>query len=84
MLQKREVEYCKEVDDVAVLLSAIVADAKAGKPVAEIASGNLQKLVDAVAGVDQIDDEAKANRKVFMQTIGYRTGELADALLPKA
>ena len=81
-LQKKEVEYCKEVDDVASLLVAIVNDVRVGKSVSEIASGSVQKLIDAISGVDQLDEESK-NRKVFLQTIGYRTGELADSLLPK-
>ena len=81
-IEKKEVEYAKEIDDVAVLLVAVVKDVRQGKTAAEIANGAITKLIAALAGVDQMDDEAKLNRKVAMQTIGYRTGELADAVLP--
>lgn len=83
MIQKREEEYCKEVDDVAVLLISIVSDIKGGKSAGDITSGSIQKLIDAVAGIDQLGAESE-NRKVFLKTLGSRTGELADALLPKA
>jgi hypothetical protein len=84
-VQVRQVEYVKEIDDVAVLLIGIVHDAKAGKSAVEIATGSLQNFLNAVAGVDQVGAEASENRKVAMQTIGYRVGELADALLaPKS
>jgi hypothetical protein len=82
MVQTKQVEFCKEVDDVAVLLVKLVTEIKAGKSIGDIVSGNVQPLIDAVAGVDQLSAEA-AERKVFMQTLGYRTGELTDALLPK-
>ncbi len=80
-IQKREVEYAKELDDCAALLVHIVRDVKAGKTAAEIASGSLQDLMTAMSGIDQVDDELAANRKVALQTIGYRTGELTDAFL---
>lgn len=83
-IQKKEVEYAKETDDALVLAIAIVKDAKAGKPIGEIASGNLQKLIDAFAGGDQIPVEAAQARKVVLQTVGFRTGELADAFLPQS
>ena len=81
MIQTKTVEYAKEVDDVAVLLVNIVRQARAGKGVSEIASGAVTDLVNALAGIDQLDDEAETNRKVVLQTIGYRSGELADAIL---
>lgn len=80
---KKEVLYAKEVDDVAVLLVSIVKDVRAGKSAPEIGAGNLTKLMDAIAGIDQMDDEAKANRAALISTIGYRMGELVDAVLPK-
>lgn len=84
-VQVRQVEYMKEIDDVAVLLVQIVQDAKAGKSPVEIATGSLQNFLNAVAGVDQVGVELGEGRKVAMQTIGYRIGELADALLaPKS
>lgn len=79
---KKEVQYAKEVDDVCVALVGFVKDLKAKKPVGDILSGSMPKLIDAISGVDQIGDEEKASRAVFLETILYRVGELADALLP--
>lgn len=80
-IQKREVEYTKEIDDVAVLLVNIVKAARAKKSAGEIAAGEVQDLLNALQNVDDVDDELKANRKVALQTIGYRSGELTDAIL---
>ena len=82
MIIKREIEIAKEVDDVGALLESIVRDIKAKKSLTEIATGNVAKLVTAIDKIDQMDDESKANRKVFLETIGRRTGGMADALLP--
>lgn len=82
-VQKKEIQYAKEIDDVAVLLVSVLRDVKAGKTAAEIANGAITKLIEALAGVDQMDDEVKGNRVVALQTIGYRMGDLADAILPK-
>ena len=83
-IEKREVEFAKEIDDVGVLLVQIVRDAKAGKSAMEIASGSVGNLLNALTGVDQLPAEVKANRKVALQTIGFRTGELTDAILEDA
>jgi len=80
---KKEVEYAKEIDDVAALLVGIVKDVKAGKTPMEIASGGIAKLVEAMAGVDQLDDEMKANRKAALNAVLLRSAELVDVLLPK-
>ena len=80
MIAKREVEYAKELDDVAALLVHVVKEAKAGKPAAEIASGSVAKLIDALAGVDQLPEEFK-HRGIVFSTLGYRIGELSDAIL---
>lgn len=50
----------KEVVDAAV---GLVADVKAKKPIAEIAANALPKVVIAVDGFDQLDDEAKSQQK---------------------
>ncbi len=80
-VQKKEVEYSKEIDDVLVLVVELVKDIKAKKGAAELASENLVHLMDAVAGADQIPAEAKASLPVALQTAGYRSGELAAALI---
>lgn len=84
-IQKKEVEFAKEIDDVGAFLEQIVVDAKNGKSIAEIAAGALTGLVNAVSGIDQADDEAKANLKVALQTIGSRLGGIAAVLVsPKS
>lgn len=80
-IQKREVEYAKEVDDVAVLLVKIVEMAKAGMSVVEIGAGAVTPLIDAVANIQGVGEEIAANKKVAISTIGYRVGEIAGALL---
>lgn len=82
MIQKREEEYAKEIDDVGLALVELVRDIKAKKSIAEIAGENLPLIMEAVNGVDQMDDEYAENRKVALATMGKRTGELTDVLLP--
>ncbi len=87
---KREVEFCKELDEVAELPSFMVREVKKykaeGKSTAEILSllgaSSVGKVITALDKVDQIDNEYEENRRVFMATAGYRSGELVDALMP--
>ena len=81
MIASKQVEYAKEVDDVLVAVVSLVKEIRSGKSIGEIAAGSLGKVMDAVGGVAEIDDELRDNRTVAMQTIGYRTGELAAAIL---
>lgn len=78
---KREIVVAKEIDEVMVFLEAVLVDAKAGKSAQEIGAGNLTKFLAAVQGLDQVDDEVKANRKAALQTIGMHMGTIADLLL---
>lgn len=81
MIQQKQVDYSKELDDVMVLVVGLVADIKGGKSLAEISADALPNLMNAVAGANSVPEELAASRKVALQTIGYRSGELADALL---
>jgi predicted ArsR family transcriptional regulator len=80
MIEKKEIEFSKELDDVLVLVIELVKDIKAKKSVAQIGAENIPNLMAAIGNVDQIPAEAK-NKVVTLQTIGYRTGELAAALV---
>lgn len=80
-IQKKEVEFAKEIDDCLVLAVELVKDIKAGKPVAEIASHALPNLIGAINGIDGAKAELEANKAVVMSTVGSRMGELAGALL---
>lgn len=82
-VQTKQIEYSKEIDDVAVLLVKIVSDIRDKKPLADVVAGAVAPLVDALAGVDQLGLEVESNRKVALQTVGYRTGELTDVILGK-
>lgn len=80
-IENKQVQVAKEVDDVCELLVKVVSDVRAGKPVADIVSGSVAPLVQALSGVDQVGAELQANRKVALATVGSRLGELVDAIL---
>ena len=82
MIETKTVEYAKELDDVNVALIELVKDIKAGKDIGQITSENLPTIIAAVDGADQVGKEVEMNRKVALQTIGYRGGELVDVFLP--
>lgn len=81
MIEKKEVEFAKEIDDAAKLLVDLVYDIRAKKDLSAIAAENLKGLMDTISNVDQVDDEVAASRRVALATIGYRIGELADAIM---
>jgi len=76
-----QVNVAKEIDDVMELVVSLVRDLKAKKPMNDILSGNLSLLMDAIGGIDQLDDEMSAERSAALASIGLRTGELVDVLL---
>jgi len=78
---KVEVELAKEVDDVGLFLAELVRDIRAKKPATAIMAENIVNLTNAIAGVDQVDDEFALNRKVALETIGRQTGNLTDAII---
>jgi uncharacterized protein YejL (UPF0352 family) len=82
-IEKKEVSYAKEIDDVLNLVVGLVNDLKAKKDIALIVSGNLPALLTALDGINQLDAEISSNRLVALQTIGAKLGDLADAILPK-
>ncbi len=83
-IKKREIEYAEEVDEVGLAVAELIRDIRAKKPIAAIAAENLTNVVKAVEGAEQVDDELEANRRVALQTMGYRTGDMVDALLKPA
>lgn len=46
----------KEINDIRLALKSVLQDIKDKKPIAEIASGNFPKLVEAVNGYEDVDD----------------------------
>lgn len=79
-IEKKEVEYAKEIGEVCSLTTEIVATIKKKGDYMAL----MPKLVAAVDGVSEVDDEFKSDRKAALATVGYHSGELVDALLPEA
>ena len=42
----------------------------------------VNNLIPAVQGMDQVDDEMRANKKAFVISMGIMAGDLWDALVP--
>lgn len=81
MIQQKQVDYAKELDDVLVAVSVLLRDVKAKKSTNEIVADALQGVMNAVAGLDQVGAELAANKQVALQTVGFRVGEIAGVLL---
>ncbi len=77
-IEKKEIEFVKELDDVLVLLIELAQDIKAGKPATQIAVENLPNLMNAIGSADQIPEELKSG-KVAAETVGFRLGDLIAA-----
>jgi len=77
-LIEKTVKVAKESSEVFDALTSIVTDAKAGYSIPDISARNLPKLVEAVRGYEQFDDEAKS--KEFVQTLAYGVGQVGSAL----
>lgn len=82
-IESKEVLYAKELSDVMDLLVGLVDDIKAKKSISEIGAENLPLLMAAVDGLGSLDDEFLGDRKVALQTIGSKLGDLVDVFLPK-
>lgn len=80
-IEKRELDVAKECDDVMVLVVELVKDLKAKKEMAQVVAENLPHLMTALDGVQNLPEEVKAHRGAVMATVGYRAGELTDALI---
>lgn len=80
-IQKREVDFAKEIDDVMAVVVDIIKAVKSKKPLGELAAAEFPALVTAIEGVGQIAEELKASKTTVLETIGFRTGEIAGALL---
>lgn len=83
-IEKKEVSYAKELDDCMVLVVELIKDIKAKKGVSELMSENLGNLIAAIGGIDQVAGELESNKEVALETIGFRVGELSNALLAKS
>lgn len=82
-LETREIEVPKEFDDVLLLVLELVRDLKDKKELAVVASENLPNLMNAIQGVDQIDDELKADLPAFLKAASSRAVDIAALFLEK-
>ena len=78
---EKNVKVAKETTEVFDAMASLVRDIKLGKPVTEIASENLPKLMTAVEGFDKFDDEYKADH--YGNTVAFGVGAMVDALRTK-
>lgn len=79
-IEKKEVEYAKEIGDVVAFFPKLLAAIKKKEDYTAL----MPALISAVDKVTEVDDEFKANRKAALATVGYHSGELIDVLLPEA
>lgn len=83
MIETRQVQYAKELDEAMSAVIGIIKDVRSGKNVLEIITGNIPALIAAVGGLEQVQGELSQNFQVASETIGYRLGDLTSALLNK-
>ena len=79
MIEKKEVEFAKELDDVMKLVTKVVKTIKEKGDYAAI----LPELIAAIEGVGDIDDEFKASMKAFVLTSAEGVYDIVDIFLPK-
>lgn len=77
-IQVKSMEYAKEIDDVMALFVEVIKNRKNKESISNL----IDELAAAVGGIEDIDDELAGHRKIALQTIGARVGELVDAFLP--
>ena len=75
MIEKKEMEYAKETDDVLVLVIALIKVIKSKGDYSAL----MGKLITAVNGMGDIPEEVK-RLGPLLTTVGSRVGELLEAL----
>lgn len=80
-LLKIEVEVCKESHEVFDAIAHLVSEIKEGKDALAIAASSLPKVMTAVEGAQNIDDELKVEQ--FYDTAGLGASKLAKSILKK-
>jgi len=88
---KYEVEVTKEANDIGVALKTIVVEAKkaaedgfqAGTDISVVAIASFGPLMEAMKGIDKIDDEFKENTPAAVMAIVLPLVEILNAFLKK-
>lgn len=81
-VEKKEVVYCKELDEVLNLVTLILGDVVAKKPVSQVVSDAVPALMVALTGVQDLGLEI-GNAKALDNTIALKLAELKEILMPK-
>lgn len=79
---KKEVDIAKELDDVCGLIVSLLSDIKAKKPLSDILSQSVAKLIDAVSGIDQVSSELKDSREAAINAVALNLSKIASVLVP--
>jgi hypothetical protein len=80
-IETRNVQYSKELDDLASMAILLVTEVKAGKDLPSIVSDVLPGLVKAIGEFSTASSDLENNKQVAYETLGYRLGDLVNALL---
>ena len=78
-IEKKEIEFAKELDDVMVLFVELVKGIKNKGDYTAL----LDELIGAINGADDIDDEVKANLKASINTVTLRANDIAEVFYAK-
>jgi hypothetical protein len=79
MIIEKNVKIAKELDDVFVLIEKLAVTIKTKGDYLAL----MPELINAISGVDQLDDEFKADIEAFINTAILRTNSIIWALVQK-
>lgn len=82
--QTIQVEVEKETLDVGLLLAGLIKSVKAKKPVAQIAAEELQDLVKAIDGIEQVPAEYKEDKAAFMKAVLIPVSDAVASLMTES
>lgn len=80
-IKQKQIDYSDAADNIAVLLVTIITQIKAKQSVGQIVAQSLEPLMAAVQTGADLSADLQANRKAVEETIGYRLGDIVDALI---
>lgn len=75
MIEKKEVKYAKQIDDVLALVEEIVKVVREKGEYAEL----VDEFISAVEGIDQVEEEAK-DKLALYNTVSLRISSVAHEL----
>lgn len=81
-VEQKTVMHGKEASDVMAFIVEIVRHFKEGKSLSEITE-LIDELIEAINGIDQLDDEFKSNRQAVLNSILLGASDLVEVLLPQ-